>query len=122
MGLLQITAILNGLFALLNWLILPRLDRSLRKPMPARPLLLIMAVLLGRVLRGPLSCRSADVWSHRFGFSWRFTRRTRPDDPPARTALPLSGDPQGEARLVNAMGGVSRALTTAAWCCSARRF
>jgi hypothetical protein len=52
MGLLQITAILAGLFALLNWLILPWLDRSLTKPMPSYPLRLIMAVLLGRVLRG----------------------------------------------------------------------
>jgi hypothetical protein len=51
MGILQVAGILAGLFAILNWLILPQLGRSLARPMPDRPVLLIMSVLLARVLR-----------------------------------------------------------------------
>ena len=52
MGVLRIIGILGGLFALLNWLILPRLRLSVTRPMPDHPIPLLMCFLLARVLRG----------------------------------------------------------------------
>ena len=51
MGLLQITFAATGIFALLNWLIIPRLRWALAAPLPARPLRLMVTLMIASLLR-----------------------------------------------------------------------
>jgi hypothetical protein len=51
MALLEVTAVAIGLFALLQWLVMPRLRSALTQPRPNRPVRLIVAVILGNLIR-----------------------------------------------------------------------
>src|SRR5271166_4239246 len=51
MNLFEVAAASVGLFALLQWIVMPRLRKAMTQPRPTRPLRLIVAVILGNVVR-----------------------------------------------------------------------
>src|SRR5579863_7981223 len=51
MGLFEVAAAAAGVFALLQWIIMPRLRKAVTQPRPVRPLRLIVMVILGNVVR-----------------------------------------------------------------------
>ena len=51
MGLFEIVAIALGVFAVLHWLLIPRLRRAISKPAPRRPLRPVLTLILANLIR-----------------------------------------------------------------------